>query len=170
MRLPRRPSTRGAALLAGLALAGAGSGAAAEASEHDGARVSGALQARRAHLTATAAPKKAAPQTVCGHAAAGVLGRAAGVVATRIYAGERVGSETRSDQHQVESYGPLLAALAAGKGPAIESAVTALVYSHTHIVRLRVTKGSTVLADVGGPYILAPVYGTLRKSGRAIAH
>lgn len=172
MRLPRRRSTSGAALLAALALAGAGAayGAAAEASEHDGAHRPGALQAQRAHLATTVTPKKPAAPKVCGTAAAGVLGRAAGVVATRIYAGELAGAETRGDQHQVESYGPLLSALAAGEGPAIESAVTALVYSHTHIVRLRVTRGSTVLADVGGPYILAPVYGALREGGRTIAH
>jgi hypothetical protein len=106
----------------------------------------------------------------CGAGAAGVLGRAAGVVAERIYRGELVGAETRSDQRQVESYAPLLEAVASGEHAAIESAVTALVYSHTHIVRLRVTKGSTVLADVGGPYILAPVSGVLRRSGHTIAH
>jgi hypothetical protein len=42
------------------------------------------------------------------------------------------------------------------------------VYSHTHIVRLRVTRGGSVLADVGGPYILAPVSGSLRRGGRTI--
>jgi len=106
----------------------------------------------------------------CGSAAAGVLGRAAGVVAARIYTGELASAETRSDQRQVESYAPLLAAVAAGEAGAIEAAVAELVYSHTHIVRLRVTKGSTVLADVGGPYILAPVGGSLRLHGRTIAH
>ena len=46
-------------------------------------------------------------------------------------------------------------------------AVTSLVYSHTHVVRLRVTSGSTVLADVGGPYIIAPVGGTPALPRRA---
>ena len=48
--------------------------------------------------------------------------------------------------------------------------MTSLVYSHTHIVRLRVTQGSTVLADVGGPYIIAPVGGSLRFHGRTVGH
>jgi hypothetical protein len=111
-----------------------------------------------------------APGTACGAQAAETLAAAAGMVATRIYAGERSGSETRSDQRQVERYAPLLSAVAAGGREAIRAAVTTLVYSHTHIVRLRVTRGARVLADVGGPYILAPVGGTLRLHGHAIAH
>ena len=90
------------------------------------------------------------------------------MVARRIYEGELTGSETRSDQRQVESYAPLLNAVAAGDRAAIKAAVTSLVFAHTHIVRLRVTRGSRVLADVGGPYIIAPVGGTLRLHGRAI--
>ena len=48
--------------------------------------------------------------------------------------------------------------------------MNSLVYSGTHIVRLRVSRGSTLLADVGGPYILAPVGGMLRSHGHAIGH
>ncbi len=51
---------------------------------------------------------------------------------------------------------------------AVKAAVTTLVFSHTHIVRLRVSRGAELLADVGGPYILAPVGGTLRSRGRSI--
>jgi hypothetical protein len=106
----------------------------------------------------------------CGPAAPEVLAYAAGEVATRIYGSELSSSETQSDQRQVEGYGPLLSAVASGNRGAIEAAVTSLVYSHTHIVRLRITTGSTVLADVGGPYILAPVSGRLRLNGRTIGH
>lgn len=106
----------------------------------------------------------------CGPLAGHVLANSAGEVATRIYGGELSGSETRADRHEVESYAPLLEAVSSGNSGAIEAAVTSLVYSHTHIVRLRVTKGSSVLADVGGPYIIAPVSGSLRLNGRTIAH
>src|SRR3989440_9550471 len=106
----------------------------------------------------------------CGAAGAEVLARSAGLVATRIYAGELAGSETRSDQRQVEGFTPLLNAVAGGNRAAIREAVVSLVYSHTHVVRLRVTHGSSVLADVGGPYILAPVGGALRMHGRTIGH
>jgi hypothetical protein len=124
--------------------------------------------------TSTTTGKPVTPAPVarpdCGPLAGHVLANSAGEVATRIYGGELSGSETRSDQHQVESYGPLLEAVSSGDSAAIEAAVTSLVYSHTHIVRLRITKGSSVLADVGGPYIIAPVSGSLRLNGRTIAH
>jgi hypothetical protein len=98
-----------------------------------------------------------------------VLADAAATVAKRIYLGELSGSETRSDQRQVEGDAPLLNAIASANRGAIDAAVHRLVYSHTHIVRLRITRGSHVLSDIGGPYIIAPVAGALRLHGRTIA-
>lgn len=137
-----------------------------------GVLATGLLGATSLVSSGAAAAGAAAPpaRPGCGAAAPEVLAKAAGEVATRIYGGELGGSETRSDQHQVESYEPLLSAVAGESTSAITAAVTSLVYSHTHIVRLRVTTGSKVLADVGGPYILAPVSGVLRLHGRTIAH
>jgi hypothetical protein len=118
----------------------------------------------------SAVPPGAARATPCGAAAPEALARAAGVVAQRIYAGELAGAETRSDQRQVEDFTPLLSAVAAGERGAVNEAVTSLVFSHTHVVRLRVTRGGNVLADVGGPYILAPVGGSLRFHGQTVGH
>lgn len=106
----------------------------------------------------------------CGSKAPETLAQAAGLVATRIYAGELSSSEVQSDKREVEESAPLLNAVEGGEHAAIEAAVKSLVYSGTHIVRLRVLQGSTLLADVGGPYILAPVSGALRSHGRTIAH
>jgi hypothetical protein len=117
---------------------------------------------------AAASQAPAIARRPCGAAAAEVLARAAGAVATRIYAGERSGAETQSDRSQVERFTPLLAAVASGERAAVNAAVNSLVFSHTHVVRLRVTRGGAVLADVGGPYILAPVGGTLRFRGRPV--
>jgi len=110
-------------------------------------------------------------------------------VAERIYRDELVGTGTIADQHQVEENGPLLkalarvSALAKGSAPAkgsagaradreaanaVTEAVHGLVYSHTHIVRLRVLQGGKLLADIGGPYIIAPVGGSLRYHGRIV--
>ena len=58
--------------------------------------------------------------------------------------------------------------MASGERAAVNAAVNSLVFSHTHVVRLRVTRGGAVLADVGGSYILAPVGGTLRFGGRPV--
>jgi hypothetical protein len=106
--------------------------------------------------------------TQCGPAAAETLATTAGAVAQRIYVSEASSSETAGDKHQIESDRPLLSAVQSGDRAAIMAAVTRLVFSHTHIVRLRVSRGSALLADVGGPYILAPVGGTLRSRGRTI--
>jgi len=103
-------------------------------------------------------------------AGAEVLASTAGSVAERIYAAEVHSSATDSDKHQIESYVPLLSAVASGDHAAIHTAVHSLVYSHTHIVRLRVSRGSELLADEGGPYILAPISGTLRAHGKTIGH
>jgi hypothetical protein len=105
---------------------------------------------------------------LCGPAARETLARTVGRVARQIYLGERFSSEVRADRRQVERNAPLLRALADREPVAIRQAVTSLVFSHTHIVRLRVTRGSTVLADVGGPDVLAPVGGPLRLGGRAV--
>lgn len=133
--------------------------------------VLGACGAAARSATKPVAPVSAlapAPGGGCGAQAAQTLANAAGLVAMRIYAEELSGSETRKDQRQVESNGPLLRALAGGSTTAVRAAVATLVFSHTHIVRLRVTRGTRVLADVGGPYILAPVGGPLRLNGRTV--
>ncbi len=104
----------------------------------------------------------------CGRAAPETLAQSVGWVAKQIYYGEVSSSRTAADRHQVESYAPLLQALARDQQAATKAAVTKLVYSHTHIVRLRVIRGSKLLADVGGPHVLAPLGGTLRLHGRVV--
>lgn len=136
----------------------------------------GALGASPAAAPAPATPApaptpargQAAP--ACGARAGEVLATSAGLVAERIYSAEARSSETASDKRQIEGNAALLNAVASGEGAAIKAAVHTLVYSHTHIVRLRVSRGSTLLADEGGPYILAPISGRLRAHGKEIGH
>ena len=123
----------------------------------------------RSRVTNSHSHSHAHAPAACGAQAPETLAQAAGLVATRIYAGEVSSLEVQSDKREVEEYAPLLSALESGNQPAVEAAVKSLVYSGTHIVRLRVTQGSTLLADVGGPYILAPVAGVLRVKGHAVA-
>jgi hypothetical protein len=144
-----------------LATALAGCGDSAQATSSTAAKVN-AVQAAR--VTPAGPPSIAGPE--CGPAAPKVLARTVGRAAMQIYARERSSSGVRADQNQVEAFGPLLRALASGNRASVKEAVTRLVYSGTHIVRLRVTKGGVLLADVGGPYILAPVGGDLRFHGR----
>jgi hypothetical protein len=119
-------------------------------------------------LPSAGAASTKAREAACGAAAPETLAQTIGSVAAHIYAGEVASSETIKDRHQVETYAPLLQAMADDDKAAAETAVTSLVYSHTHIVRLRVIRGSKVLSDVGGPYILAPLSGTLRLHGRIV--
>jgi hypothetical protein len=104
----------------------------------------------------------------CGGEAGAVAAHSASDVARRIYQLELSSPEVRANRRQVESNEPLLRAMTAGEPAAIRSAVTALVFSGTHIVRLRVIAHGAVLADVGGPYIIAPVGGVLRFQGRSV--
>jgi hypothetical protein len=166
--------SRVTALLAGALLAGALLACAVvtlAAASGAGAR---AADARNAHAS-TPAPENAAASSApakasCGRSAPETLAQTVGWVARQIYEGEVSSSRTEADRHQVESYAPLLRAVAGGRQAATRAAVTKLVYSHTHIVRLRVIRGSRLLADVGGPYVLAPLGGTLRLHGRVIGH
>lgn len=157
-RLPRVLGTAGLAALLALVLAACG-GAATSSAPASGPGYA---------ATDAAAVAPAGAEATCGTAAAAEAVKAVSAVARRIYALELQSAEVRADQLQVAGYEPLLAALASGDHAGVQAAVTTLVYSHTHIVRLRVTSGGAVLADVGGPYILAPVGGPLRYHGRTV--
>ena len=89
--------------------------------------------------------------------------------ARHIYAGELHGGELRADIGHVTGSQALLSAMAGFNPAAVQAAVHGLVYApHWHIVRLRVLRAGKVLADVGGPYIIAPVTGTLRWHGHTV--
>lgn len=99
--------------------------------------------------------------------------QAAGVdaaAARRIYAGEIHGRELRVDAGHVRHFPALLGSLAHGDAAGIRAAVHAIVYTpHWHIVRLRVISHGRVIADVGGPSVIAPVSGVLRSRGHVVS-
>jgi hypothetical protein len=113
---------------------------------------------------ATVAPAACGTQTIA--TIAGVDSR----VANNIYRGELTGGETQKDLVHVTTEPALLAAVAADNRSATFRAVQRIVYHHFwHIVRLRVLDASgRLLADVGGPYVIAPIDGTLQSGGRSI--
>ncbi|HTZ85913.1 MAG TPA: hypothetical protein VMB05_04525 [Solirubrobacteraceae bacterium] len=87
-------------------------------------------------------------------------------VAHLIYDGE-AGRRTGPQIHRVQVNRALLQAVARRDPRATRGAVEALL--HQHIVRLRVTgDDGRLLADVGGPYVLAPVQALLRLGGHTI--
>ena len=86
-------------------------------------------------------------------------------VARAIYTNEE-GSRVLTQIQRVESSPGLVQAVAAGEPAATRAAVKSLL--NQHIVRLRVVSRGRLLADVGGPFVLAPVSGVLTRHGREI--
>ena len=148
-------------------------GGAADADDDGPVAAQPAAVSTAAHLAPSpaAARREAAPDTAraCGVQSAATVADVEEQVAQRIYADELSGRETVTDQAHVRHSQALLNALSSGNSAAIRAAVAAIVYTpHWHIVRLRVMQGTRVLADVGGPYVIAPVTGTLEQHGHKL--
>ncbi len=115
----------------------------------------------------TAAPVASSAQ--CGSASTATSAGVDTLVARRIYADELSGTEVSADIAHITGSGQLLTALQRSDQPAVYAAVHAIVYApHWHIVRLRILQHGRVLADIGGPDIIAPIYGALRVNGRTV--
>ena len=110
-----------------------------------------------------------AASSPCGSASATTIASVVTAVARDIYAGEIHSSEVSADIAHITGSRVLLGALASNDEAAVYSAVHTIVYTpHWHIVRLRVVKAGRVVADVGGPDVIAPVSGALRWKGRTV--
>ena len=94
---------------------------------------------------------------LCGAGDAQTRALTVGFVGEQIYNEEARGGAAQGQVRRAASSPPLLSAIARADPVAARSAVIALL--NQHIVRLRVLRGSQLLADVGGPYVLAPVTG-----------
>lgn len=112
----------------------------------------------------------AQPAAACGAATAATLASVAAMVATNIYRGELGDTEAKMDLARVTSAPDLQAAVAADSPRSTLTAVKRIVYHpFWHIVRLRVLDAQgRVLADFGGPYVIAPVDGVLRSATGAV--
>jgi hypothetical protein len=101
--------------------------------------------------------------------AAQIAARTLGAVAMNIYRGELSSRKVRAVVRQVERT-PAFGEAVERHDPALaRAAIIALFESRLHVVRVRVQTPRGVLVDVGGPYVLAPVRGTIRgASGRPI--
>jgi hypothetical protein len=114
------------------------------------------------------APPAVAPPP-CAAATSTTLASVDTTVAQLIYNGEIHSKEVRADIAHITGSRELLSAMASGGDAAVQAAVHTIVYTpHWHIVRLRVVEHGHVLADVGGPDIIAPVSGTLSLKGRVL--
>ncbi len=121
-------------------------------------------------LTAAAA-RSAGAAVACGRATLPAIAAVDETVLTDIYRNELAGTEVSFDLAQITGAHDLLAAVARHNQGATLKAVQRIVYHPAwHIVRLRVLDESgRILADVGGPSVIAPVSGVLRSGGHTIA-
>lgn len=165
-----RPPARWLAGALALAALAGGAVAVAEPEGSAGKRSPAAAQASAAVLsTPGTAASSTAESGRCGPATQQTIAAVDAKVAERIYAGEIGGREVEEDLRHIAGSQELVSAVASSNGPATYAAVHAIVYTpHWHIVRLRAVENGRVLADVGGPYIIAPVTGTLRQGGRKV--
>jgi hypothetical protein len=104
---------------------------------------------------------------ICGSTPQDTLVNTLSRVAALIYAGEG-GPHAVLQVRSAQQNSALLQAVAERNPAAARKVVTGLVYDHNHIVRLRVSADGQLLADVGGPYVLAPVQAPLRLHGKQI--
>jgi hypothetical protein len=129
--------------------------------------LAGAAIAVIAALLVIGAPAGSAAAN-CGAASDRTYLSIAAGLARRINVGESTGGEVGRVRQSISSNQALAAAVAADDVGAVDVAVRALVFYHEHIVRLRVLRGAVVIDDLGGPFVLAPVRGTLRLGGRVV--
>ncbi len=131
--------------------------------------VIGAILAMTLDIDLPSTGHAATSSAQCGPASAATIASVDDFVARRIYAAELSGKEVSADIAHITGFTELLAALERADQPAVSAAVHTLVYTpRWHIVRLRVLQHGRVLADVGGPDIIAPVSGALRFNGRTV--
>jgi hypothetical protein len=116
------------------------------------------------------APSRAGSTAACGAATSAAVAAAEETTTKAIYAGENSSPEVTVDAAHITGATDLVTAVADNNQAATLAAVTRIVYTpHWHIVRLRVLSSSgRVLADVGGPHVIAPVTGQLTSHGTVV--
>jgi hypothetical protein len=107
----------------------------------------------------------AATTALCGASTAETVVNTVRRVARLIYLAE-LGPRALAQVERVEGDPALVRAVARREPAAVREAVKSLL--NQHIVRLRVLSRRGLLADVGGPFVLAPVQGSLQLRGRRI--
>jgi hypothetical protein len=91
-----------------------------------------------------------------------------GHVGELIYQEELHSPDVSATLRHVEHSPAFTRAVAARDPAATRAAIVGFFREHIHVVRVRVNTGAGLLVDVGGPYVLAPVHGTVRSGGRVV--
>jgi hypothetical protein len=91
-----------------------------------------------------------------------------GHVGERIYQEELHSPAVSATLRHIEHSSAFQRAVAAHDAAATRAAIVGFFGEHIHVVRVRVTIGGHLLEDLGGPYVLAPVHGTVRSGGHVV--
>jgi len=124
-----------------------------------------AYPAGREHVYLLAGPKLF---DACAATPAQTVANVLGPLAMRVYAHETTSHSEQTAVAYIARSPAFTAAVAAGNSAGVRAAIITFFRSHRHIVRVRAVRGARLVDDVGGPYVLAPVAGTLRQDGRII--
>jgi hypothetical protein len=136
----------------------------------------GGLSYEAASLAGTAYPSGAvriallvpARDISCPGSIAQARVEALGHAGERIYEEERSSPDVAATLRKLERAPFFRRAVAERSVAATTAAIEDFFAAHIHVVRVRVSIGGRLLVDVGGPYALAPVQGTLRLRGRVV--
>lgn len=98
-----------------------------------------------------------------------------GHVGELIYEEEAGSPYVRATLRHIEADPGFQRAVAARDVAATRAAIVGFFAAHIHVVRVRVYVSGPggaqrFLYDLGGPYVLAPVHGTLRSAGKVVGH
>jgi hypothetical protein len=104
------------------------------------------------------------PASTCRPTDAETVADTIGAAAVKIYGKEQSGARPRAVVRDFERSRSFQRAVAAGDTAATEAAIVAFFKTRLHVVRVRATLAGRLVADVGGPYALAPVAGRVRDA------
>ncbi len=108
------------------------------------------------------------PASTCARSPAETATAAVGATAVRIYHEEQSGAQTLAVVRDFERSRPFQEAVAADDPLATRAAIVAFFKTTLHVVRVRATLGEKLVADVGGPHVLAPIRGDVRDTHHRI--
>ena len=109
----------------------------------------------------------------CPSAAAQIPVQTLGQVGERIYQEEAGSPYVRATLRHIEADSSFRQAVAARDRKAIRAAIVGLFGAHIHVVRVRAyavepSGAQRFLYDLGGPYVLAPVHGSVHSAGKLV--
>jgi hypothetical protein len=111
------------------------------------------------------------PALACGRTSDETVANTIGTAAKKIYSKEQSGTRPRAVVRDFERSRAFQQAVASGDTPATEAAIVTFFKTHLHVVRVRAKLRGKLVADVGGPHVLAPTGGKVRDShGHVVGH